>query len=924
MAIAIVVLAALFVMLGAQVLGDKLPVSQGAVRVDMTVSDGQWVELFINNVRDTPQRQRLLPGARHLYEFRGLNNDLTFLRLDPGEAPGTEIILHSIQVVDESGVVREFSPQQLMTQWGTHNISGREIRDGALHMVAVNNDPILETWEKVTLRRNAPAFVGTLNEGFRTPRFTLQILLFGFVAMFAVSALDGRRRGHVAVGVLAVAAVLIIINTVTQSYQPLSAVHTAVGRGSFLGLSLDAQRIAALLALLASFAIGAGGGLYLRYRTNRSNTPADTGTDDHHWRKRDTLFMGAVAAIMAATLFPDVRGLLNTTIGTQFTPDWDGNNIFTWEYLIHSGNIPLKDFWYPYAGHAMFQSDAPWGFLLRVLHRVVIFTLFLWGFHAIAGQRMLLTLFVAILLVVADGANLVWASWRYITPLAIAATYIAIDRRKPIIQAGHWAFWTSLLWTLITEPLQIVSAAPAVAAVLLLDVIDTRPSPKRLAAQLTREFAVPAGSLLVMLIWWAAQGQLAGYIDFHLKVSDQGIVMAMPSDLWADLSHPLSIRFALVMTPFVSLAIGLAERLRGDQETQRRSNFLLALGLAGFMVLQKHIVRSMDWQMFVFVALAILAYSILWLNRRRPLVELVVLGLIAGGFTSVILRSNIATPYCNQLMDAQRRVGEGAAITLGQDRELVNRANAIHYTPEQFKAFKSEQLVRTWFKERFGEVFPLVYVLGDSPITYAVLQQTNTPYHVHDLSAAPIYEQRKNVAWLEKNKPSFVLWNPDTLVFEMMKNYIRVPLIYTAVASEYVPEASVGRFKILRRRAPDEPPAMAFWQDHLGSRADVGHIARISSLSRFAPCAAEPCREFLHITLASPQKGKVAIPLHIGERGFEIAFDAVSSQSEYFVSASRIWFWALGRRFGQPIEVDTPPGATVAVERRAERDDILY
>ena len=98
------------------------PADSATVSVDMMVTTGGFVELYLNDLSRPPLAQPLTPGVRRTYIFPNVSEDVTLLRLDPTEAPAAEVQLFSVQVTDAQGTLASFTPVML-SQWSRSNLT---------------------------------------------------------------------------------------------------------------------------------------------------------------------------------------------------------------------------------------------------------------------------------------------------------------------------------------------------------------------------------------------------------------------------------------------------------------------------------------------------------------------------------------------------------------------------------------------------------------------------------------------------------------------------------------------------------------------------------------------------------------------------------------------------------------------------------
>ena len=119
---------------------EQLVHSQPGIEVDMQISRGTFVELFLNDL--DPYRQPAAAGERHVYRFEKLPYNITRLRLDPTEQSDAQIAIYSVTVKSGERVVRQFGPATL-NNWTHTNLSAAREEAGGLVLTSTTDDPIL-------------------------------------------------------------------------------------------------------------------------------------------------------------------------------------------------------------------------------------------------------------------------------------------------------------------------------------------------------------------------------------------------------------------------------------------------------------------------------------------------------------------------------------------------------------------------------------------------------------------------------------------------------------------------------------------------------------------------------------------------------------------------------------------------------------
>lgn len=901
--------------------------SAGAVlELDMASSAGGNMEIYINDLRADPLRATLVGGERRVYRFDGILEDIHLLRIDPGEVPGATVDFYGIRVVDAGTPLRSFSPQEIL-RWSKANIAESSLTNDFVRFVASNNDPILQTGVAITLNRDYPAFLGRFMAGLQQPKSALAVILFTFALGLASGVFDRSRRLHIVAACLAVPACLTALWLTVQIYQPLAPVDASVGRAVFTGFSTPGLR----MAIFVTLAVAVLAGLFVS-GIHRVNNSADMQRQTADRTGRMARFgTPALLCVLAISAFvPDLRGWLSVLSNQEFATDWDSNNVILWNFLIQSGYVPFRDFWYPYSGFFLFSLTPPYGILAGFLYKTALYCLVLLPLYRLLDRRLLPVLFVLAALWIGESQQVFWGAWRYLIPVAVVFSYVTIARNRPTLQTGHILFWLSVCLGLFFEPAQIIYAGPAIAVILAFDIVQGRiRKPADIVARLMRDFIVPALFLGVLIAVAAWAGQLPGAFDFYRLLGPAAVGGATPNDMLAAIAARSWIKAANLLLPLCFVAIGLYERLKKYPGDRKTADLMLGLGLVGYMMMQKHLLRPADWQMIVVPALGVFLYAAIW-RIRRPLPEYIGLGVAAGWYIAIAVNTGGAAALLDKLYRAPAALTDSVAVLYAEQALIRDTAERMFHA-DRFTAHDDAKRVLAELARRGKNgVLPDFYVLGDSPYYY-VLAKRLPPYHVNDYNAASLPEQLKVATYLEREKPEYVIWDPATLTMDGIQNFVRNPTIYNAVVEGYRPGFRVGRFEVLERRPEGAPLSMAYFHEKFGATAYLGTIPYLSSFGRFGRCPgqAAQCRKFLRVEITDWEKveSTLAIPIRSGGHEFRLVFALRPPQAVYHISLNRIWFWDVAARHGgKPTVIYNalPSGVKTAVLSREARPDILY
>jgi hypothetical protein len=219
-----------------------------------------------------------------------------------------------------------------------------------------------------------------------------------------------------------------------------------------------------------------------------------------------------------------------------------------------------------------------------------------------------------------------------------------------------------------------------------------------------------------------------------------------------------------------------------------------------------------------------------------------------------------------------------------------------------------------------------VWTLGDGAMFTVMLRQRWPYYFPNFYDASPIEFQREIIDRLGKRPPERVVFNtaPAAMTFDFVPNIVRVPLLFQWAVENLVPEQRVGTFEILRRRAPEEPVALAWWRDRIGGDVNLGHVPRLAD-GHGSPCSdGSDCGTQLEVRLTGPARpATVTIPLEVGELSFSVTFDT-SSGERFMVPLDRLWFWTGASQDARRVGAVQVQGVDVRELRRTDDGSWLY
>ena len=156
--------------------------------------------------------------------------------------------------------------------------------------------------------------------------------------------------------------------------------------------------------------------------------------------------------------------------------------------------------------------------------------------------------------------------------------------------------------------------------------------------------------------------------------------------------------------------------------------------------------------------------------------------------------------------------------------------------------------------------------------------------------------------------------------FDGVPNPVRAPLLYSHAVTHFVPLGTVGKFEVLRRRLPDEPPDLAYWRDKLGASLDLGYIPATSRALPEADDRGRHQMRYLIVRVAEPGEGAVySVTLRQAGEPYTVQFSGRKGVEEYAVAVDRLPFAAAGDELGRPSVVESSSGGGVSAQFRTLR-----
>jgi hypothetical protein len=333
-------------------------------------------------------------------------------------------------------------------------------------------------------------------------------------------------------------------------------------------------------------------------------------------------------------------------------------------------------------------------------------------------------------------------------------------------------------------------------------------------------------------------------------------------------------------------------------------------------------------QMRLFPYVTVLIFGLIVWRERKPACRIIIAAFL-GCILGIAVHRDLFQGIYHQ--DVQAGPGKvfGTIDGLLHHRQEFDRVNATLYSRSRFAGVEVQNAVADNLIQACGlRPDDSVYVLGDYPIFYMLLQQ-RPPYSSNTYNDSPIYEQQKVLDWFHRKNPRFVVWGTDVMGYDQVPHIVRLPLIYTYVVEHYEFVRAIGPYHILAERLPDHPPDLGYWRRVLGDRVDLGAVPGLARLTEYAACGGDAARCDAVLVVKYPHSrpapgSKLTVDIESRGGPFRIQFDVDPKEREYVVNLNRLWFWGPLSRQTTPRITAEDTAAEVVMDYRRERSSVLY
>lgn len=847
--------------------------------VNSRIDDGKNLEIYINNNFESPLHSPIPTKKRHHHVLKDVPAKITSLRIDPTDVVNSDFRICSIFIKSGGHSSSRIDGAQLTT-WQVQGARLIGLDRGCAHFSSLTNDPFI--WSSnLTFDANALNPYG--NDLWQKSLLVLLLTTLGGLLFSILVAVPIRYFISIPfiVGALITVPTSAVVNVVQKLPFAPPAIDKAIGFVSFFGYPKVVDNLGFLAALSIYAICGVILGLALRSLGCTSNALTDSPLP-----KGRTWPIIVIFILIAIATFPK----FNSTPPQLSANDFDFNNILTWNYAYHRGELVFRDFWFPYFGQISQLGPFPSDLMHIYLHNLLLSWIFIFALYKILDCKIMPTLLISATIWLGCEWGLFLGVRRYFVGLSFLLYYAAILLRGQLSNSNAIICGLIASWIFLYEPNQLVYIFPGSCLLFIMAVRLPR------VGKITNldyfVWHLKIGALLlacvaISLIGLFINGQLASFLQFLSEMGALATRGSLPAPLydWFELGvgHNRVLTLGLhllLLTSITSVIIAKSPRLRFQNA------ITLAICLTVTMLFAKLLVRPhMALQI---IGLLVVAVGFHFFNNYK----------LVGPFTklSVLLFLGIFIGNYNragQITGAIRNAGVAILTSPSRFESFIHRPSESdffekYFAVENFIGLSNDAAnVAKYINANYSN--PNCYVFGDESYFYPLLN-IRTPKYITFYDGATLAAQEELLDSFKKNPPEIIIFNPEFKQFDSVPNQVRVPLLYSFLVTKYRKSEVFGRFEILTPRLDNKTIDLNYWVSKLGDSIDLQEVPYLSNFKGSDGCSDKNCFDFVELqiktSISNPE-----VTLTFIDKEFKIKFAPNHNRKTAYINLSRLWFW---------------------------------
>lgn len=479
---------------------------------------------------------------------------------------------------------------------------------------------------------------------------------------------------------------------------------------------------------------------------------------------------------------PNLNWLYDWVLNNIQIPLWDWDNMAVFEYHAHFGDIPYRDYFFPYSGNFIFSKPYPMGEIFRALSNTFLVCV---SFYTLLKVFRSSAKIISTILILIHLSQLGWFSTfdRMFVPIALLGGFLFwyFERNRVSVAI----FFVTSFWCLFLDPTQVIYTG---AACFIATVVSIIASTNQTRLRSLISLWPVAIMVLINIGFWCltliAVGAWQGFSHWILNLSEVAKYMAVPSDLNEAFKSPLNL-FGFYLWIFC-FCLAMATRGIFSNHQSRKSFALLAFSFLGLMALQKFGIRSTEYQIFyaVLISVALLiSHELSSKPRLKNFLIYLMFGLILG--STQMIRPEPS--YTSRLLGIHSTINSYL-----QTHDWTN-LNNNRFSENRFRNFTAQKRLAHHLKENYKEL--KIWLLSDDPVVYLLLDQ-KPPYISNVFNLSPLSEQKFLLQQIMKMPPHVLILRTDRMNTDGIQNLIRMPKLFQYAIENYAHQEDFEDYQI--------------------------------------------------------------------------------------------------------------------------------
>lgn len=843
------------------------------IEIDLTATRPiNQFEIYINSLQKQPA---VIIGNNNSSKYfleKQLGENINFIRIDLGESIDNKIRINSINI-KYKGQKYLFNSNDL-SNWKTNDLKLSKINDQYVEYYSTGNDPFIYNSLNIKFENYSPNILLFGIKKFYNSNdrlfLLIYIILFAVIYLFINNVRYDIIRNFCFIFAFASSALTFIF--LPDINIPGNFLNS-VGRASYNDGFFSG---AVTIRLFLSIIVGCIELIIFKYLFKLKYI------DTYEVKQGSALTLIICISLILLYFSVDLSYERQLYLSSILSNDWDGSNVNYWTYLINRGELPYKDFWYPYSGFFLFELRFPYGIIISFVYKLIVYSALIYLFSRVVSSNFYICILFLLIIIIGREVNLFWGIDRYILSILLLLAFVNLYNNYKInnFNFSYSIFIFLIALVILFEPSQLLYALPGLFAILIYDFFSSKNSKFLFHFNIFIFVPLVIISLLYLYILYILE-LLPGLISFYTSadaMAQGSQVTIIPQDIFKFASFDLLIYSS-------TLIIFLITFLRIISTSGFTQFTFLSIGFASIslMVLHKHIIRPMDWQFLIIPFVYFIIY-IIYNNKSLNFIKILFFSILSGIFFASPYFSHNFNNYTNHIYGGFKRL-------ISSFQYLSEGNPAI----EKFNSFKLDinsdeyQLIdflnsKNFYNEKY-------YILSESQNLYILLKGDH-PYNTNSYNMSPLSEQNNNLNWLIRHKPKYVILDKSKLNFDLVPSKIRNPLIYKFVTNNYSYIKTIGKYDILYLNGNNFD--YLYWSKLLGNTIDLKYIPLFTK-----PYLCESNSSNNSNVIAEIKVNDKTIPPNVvvlkfhykSGIDFNVSFFTSNAKSIYWINLDRLWFY---------------------------------